>query len=170
MTSPQTEARAIAWRAKAGVLRARGKSNTAHDIGQAAEYLDEAATALSERDATIAAKDAELATLRNAGVNLLDRAERAESSLAEREAEMGREWQPIETAPRAWDKPILAINTRLRGHPPVLVRWNVEPRRGLPDEPHWCDAATAQGNALYFNGNYFDLWMPVPATRTGGQE
>lgn len=42
MTGP-TEKQIEAWKAKAAVLRARGKNNTLHDIEQAADYLDAAA-------------------------------------------------------------------------------------------------------------------------------
>lgn len=68
-------------------------------------------------------------------------------------------WQPIETAPRD-GTPIEVCNTRHPTHPPVIVRWDndhAEPQWG----PHWCDAATQAGEALYYNQNYFDFWKPT---------
>lgn len=76
------------------------------------------------------------------------------------------EWQPIETAPRDFDIPILAFNSRHKAHAPVVVRWNDDPCEPMPQEPHWADAATAGGTALYFNSLYFDYWMPLPAAPT----
>lgn len=71
------------------------------------------------------------------------------------------EWQPIETAPKD-GTPIEVCNTRHPSHAPVVVRWTNErlSEDDLP-EPHWCDAATADGSALYFNQNYFDFWKPT---------
>ncbi len=68
------------------------------------------------------------------------------------------DWQQIDTAPKD-GTPILAANSR-HYHAPVVVRWDAENREGA--EPHWCDAATREGIALYFNPNYFDLWQSVP--------
>lgn len=64
-------------------------------------------------------------------------------------------WQPIETAPRNMT-PIEACNTRHPSHAPVIVRWTDK-----GGDPHWCDEATPDGSALYFNANYFDYWKPV---------
>lgn len=75
---------------------------------------------------------------------------------------MKMQWQPIETAPKSWDAPILVFNSRLPMSPPVVVRWNEQPCDEMPNEPHWCDAATRGGTALYFNNLYFDYWMPLP--------
>lgn len=72
-------------------------------------------------------------------------------------------WRPIETAPRD-GTPILAFNSRHMSHAPVVVEWKeVELDPDLGPEPHWADAATASGTALYYNGLYFDYWMPTPA-------
>lgn len=68
-------------------------------------------------------------------------------------------WQDIATAPKD-GTPILAANSRHDSHAPVVVRWDGNDRDGA--DPHWCDAATREGCALYFNPNYFDLWRPVP--------
>lgn len=65
------------------------------------------------------------------------------------------EWQPIETAPKD-GTPILAANIHHTLHAPVVVRWDAD-----ETDPHWCDAATAAGEALYFNPNYFQLWQPL---------
>ncbi len=73
-------------------------------------------------------------------------------------------WQPIETAPREWLSPILAWNSRQPTWPPVVVRWDPNGNEEVDGEPHWCDAATRAGDALYFNQNFFDLWMPCPST------
>jgi hypothetical protein len=64
-------------------------------------------------------------------------------------------WQPINTAPRD-GTPIEACNSKHQSHAPVIVRW-------FAAEPHWCDAATPEGCALYFNPNYFDFWKPTTA-------
>lgn len=72
-------------------------------------------------------------------------------------------WRPIETAPRD-GTPILAFNSRHMSHAPVVVEWKeVELDPDLGPEPHWADSATASGTALYYNGLYFDYWMPTPA-------
>jgi hypothetical protein len=66
------------------------------------------------------------------------------------------------TAPKD-GTPIEACNTRHPSHAPVIVRWDGD---GLSDdvpEPHWCDAATRDGEALYYNQNYFDFWKPTTA-------
>lgn len=69
-------------------------------------------------------------------------------------------WQPIDTAPKD-GTPIEACNTRHPENPPVIVRWSeAEISACLPD-PHWCDAATRDGSALYYNANYFDFWKPT---------
>jgi hypothetical protein len=68
-------------------------------------------------------------------------------------------WMPIETAPRD-GTPILVCNSRHQSHAPVAVRWLDE--MSNPDTG-WCDAATASGDALYYNAKYFDWWMPLPA-------
>jgi len=73
-------------------------------------------------------------------------------------------WRPIETAPKD-GTPIEVCNTRHASHAPVIVRWTDD---GLPEdlpEPHWCDAATADGSALYFNDRYFDFWKPITPLR-----
>jgi hypothetical protein len=41
---PSAGAEPVAWKAKAAVLRMRGKNNSLHDINQAADYLDQAAS------------------------------------------------------------------------------------------------------------------------------
>lgn len=71
------------------------------------------------------------------------------------------DWQPIKTAPKD-GSPILTFNSR-HSAPPVVVRWTEENLyEGIEHEPHWCDAATRDGTALYYNGRYFDYWMPLP--------
>jgi hypothetical protein len=72
----------------------------------------------------------------------------------------GTGWQPIETAPRD-GTPIEVCNTRHRSHPPVIVKWSEDGFSDMLPEPHWCDAATASGDALYYNGRYFDFWKPT---------
>ncbi|MEI4482184.1 MULTISPECIES: hypothetical protein [unclassified Phyllobacterium] len=72
-------------------------------------------------------------------------------------------WRPIETAPKDGTA-ILAFNSRHMSHAPVVVEWKeVELDPDLGPEPHWADSATASGTALYYNGLYFDYWMPTPA-------
>ena len=71
-------------------------------------------------------------------------------------------WQDIATAPKD-GTPILAINCRHPKHPPVVVIWQTDPDvRMVGSEPHWADAATAGGTALYYNGLYFSHWQPLP--------
>lgn len=80
------------------------------------------------------------------------------------------EWKPIETAPKD-GTPILAFNIRHPDSPPVVVAWKTEPEKDMPPEPHWADAATRAGNALYYNGRYFSHWQPLPkppSPATGG--
>ena len=73
------------------------------------------------------------------------------------------EWQPIATAPKDGTA-ILAFNARHQSHAPVVVVWKEEPPDSdVGPEPHWADAATYAGDALYFNGNYFTHWMPLLA-------
>lgn len=126
---------------------------------------------IAEARAVIAVMNAEIKRLRSVAgssrVDLIDKLEAAEIALDAKdkriaELEAGG-WQPIETAPK--DRtPILAFNSRHPAHPPVVVVWSEEPvSDDLPDEPHWCDAATAGGTALYYNSLYFDCWQPLPA-------
>jgi hypothetical protein len=80
-------------------------------------------------------------------------------------------WQPIETAPRD-GTPIEACNTRHPDSPPVIVRWDADGMSEELPEPHWCDAATKAGEALYYNQNYFDFWKPttpLPRPHGGGE-
>lgn len=71
-------------------------------------------------------------------------------------------WQLIESAPKD-GTPILAFNSRHPSHAPIVVKWMFEYEDSdLGPEPHWSDAATAGGTALYFNSLYFDFWMPLP--------
>jgi hypothetical protein len=82
-------------------------------------------------------------------------------------------WQPIETAPRD-GTPIEACNTRHPDSPPVIVRWDADGMSEELPEPHWCDAATKAGEALYYNQNYFDFWKPTtplprPQSRGGAE-
>lgn len=73
------------------------------------------------------------------------------------------EWREISSAPKD-GTPILAFNDQHPSHAPVVVRWKHEtPDSEVGPEPHWADAASYAGDALYFNGNYFTDWMPVPA-------
>ena len=78
------------------------------------------------------------------------------------------DWQDISTAPRDGTA-IEVCNTRHPGHPPVVVRWS--DRAPFVLDPGWSDAATAAGDALYYNPNYFDFWKPttpLPITQTTG--
>lgn len=58
--------------------------------------------------------------------------------------EIDQRWRGIKDAPRD-GTPILARNSRHPSHAPVVVRWWSH----SDDVPH-CDAATADGSALYF--------------------
>ncbi len=79
---------------------------------------------------------------------------------------MEHEWQPIETAPKDGTA-ILAANARHLSHEPVVVRWKEETADSeLGPEPHWADAATRGGDALYYNGLYFTHWMHLPSMPT----
>jgi hypothetical protein len=71
------------------------------------------------------------------------------------------EWQPIETAPKDGTA-ILAFNCRHMSHAPVVVVWRKISVLEEDSDPHWADAATRQGTALYYNGNYFSHWQPLP--------
>lgn len=72
------------------------------------------------------------------------------------------EWRDISTAPKD-GRAILAFNCRHMSHAPVVVVWRTDPDVELVGpEPHWADAATRYGTALYYNGNYFSHWQPLP--------
>lgn len=164
MTNPQTEARAIA-----------NEINLTLPYSVVQERIAEAiATALSERDATIAAKDAELverekerdaaqADALKVGDQMLAqkfRAERAESSLAEREAEMGRmaadKTRLDLLRDESWDLRCFPVPT---GGDDADIGWRVV--------GHWmaepCERVIAE---VYHD----DPRAAIDATRTGGQE
>lgn len=72
------------------------------------------------------------------------------------------EWRAVDEDTPRDGTAILAVNTRVIGDHPCVVRW-VEANRFIPDdEPHWGDAASTQGDCLYFNSMYFNFWMHLP--------
>jgi hypothetical protein len=74
------------------------------------------------------------------------------------------EWQPIETAPRD-GRMILALNSA-HGFMRV-VGWQRAYAQEPFDEDHWDDVGSQNAApCLYFNANYFQWWMPLPALPT----
>lgn len=70
-------------------------------------------------------------------------------------------WQPIKTAPKDGTM-ILAWNA---AHDTMAVVGWQRAYGGCPyDEDHWDDVGNKNAApALFFNANYFQQWMPLPA-------
>jgi hypothetical protein len=139
----------------------------------AAEWFDHLVKAVREHDKAVVAKDEPSAeTYRmiasSSAMRLVRDYEpvvRAALSHVQAPAPVAapvQEWRDISTAPKDGTA-ILAFNCRHMPHAPVVVVWKTDPDvEMVGDEPHWADAATKLGTALYYNGNYFSHWMLLP--------
>lgn len=73
-----------------------------------------------------------------------------------------KDWQTIDTAPRDGTL-ILACNTRM-ANVMAIVGWDSV-------EDGWTNTGNSNAaNAMYFNGSYFDYWMPRPAVPNHTEE
>lgn len=129
-----------------------------------------------EAEHALAGIDAEMARLRaenaaafsaNAALTIMVERLGAERDALSSGGEMSA-WQPIDTAPR--DGTMIIARNAMHGFI-YVVGWQRAYSSEKPfdedqpfDEDHWDDVGSRNAAPLlYFNANYFQHWMPIPA-------